>query len=537
MAKNDVTILNNILEKRNISDLSSDENFELFAFDQVLKDYNISDEELLNGKIGGRYGIGLFNFVNDDLVSEDTDISDIKKPIMTTFLILAKSSYTEMYMNQVTKIITDIFDFKKINPDERSFRDIYLELFPRSTMINIVLVSREDTISSLIVQKIDGMKRLISEYIKDVNITSRLVGPGELVTLSYKEKSYTLKLKYDDLVSDGDAYFVLSNLRDYEKFVTDEEGNLRRYIFDFNVRDFQRDSTVNKGIERTLRDNKKADFWWMNNGVTILAKNPTMSRNTLHLDDVQVVNGLQTTHVVHKYLKATGENDKRKIGVKIVTTEDPEIIDAIIRASNSQNGIQNASLRANDGVQRNIESYLLNNDWFYDRRKNYYKNMRKPINRIISIAYLSQAIISMVYREPNKARRNPTSLLKEDKDYELLFGLSNYKIFLFCIRNMKKIDSYMHSSDYGEQYKTNLKWHLATLVMVKLLGKKEYTIQDIESIIDATMETKLIDEAMSELVILADMYIASHGVIFRTMSGNKDFVTYILERVKVDKCK
>ena len=110
MAKNDVTILNNILEQRKVPELSSEDNFELFAYDQVLKNYNVSDEELLNGKIGGKYGIGLFNFVNDDLISEDTDLDDIKKPSMAAFLILAKTSYTELYIDYITKIIVDIFE-------------------------------------------------------------------------------------------------------------------------------------------------------------------------------------------------------------------------------------------------------------------------------------------------------------------------------------------------------------------------------------------------------------------------------------------
>jgi hypothetical protein len=400
-------------------------------------------------------------------------------------------------------------------------------------MIHLVLVSKEITVSNLILDKIEGFKKLITEYMPRVNIISRLVNPNELIILSHKEKSYTLQLKYEKLLSDEDGYFVLSSLTDYGRFVSDEDGKLRRYIFDFNIRDFQKTSEVNKGIEKTLISKGKADFWWINNGIAILTTNSSIVGNTLILDDVQVVNGLQTTHVIHKYLKTVDWKDKRKIGIKIVTTTDNEIKDQIIEGANSQNPILKTSLRANDTIQRNIESYLLNQSWFYDRRKNYYKNMGKPSDRIISIGYLAQAIMSMIYREPNRARRNPSTLTKEDKDYELMFRLPNYKLFLFCINNMKKIDSFIRNSDYGEQYKSNLRWHLATLIMVKLLGKKDYTIEDIESILDINLENSLIKDAMLELIKLADTYLETHDVIFRTMSTNKDFVNYILENVRI----
>jgi len=366
-------------------------------------------------------------------------------------------------------------------------------------------------------------------------VDSRLVGPGELITLSHKEKSYTLDLKYDKIMSDEDSYFLLASLTDYEKFITDKEGNLRRYIFDANIRDFQRSSEINNGMFQTLDSKDKADFWWYNNGVSILAKNPRIAGNIITLDDVQIVNGLQSTYVIHKYLKNAGGKDQRKIGIKILTTGDIGIRDNIIKFANSQNPIPKTALRANDMVQRNIESYLLSNGWFYDRRKNYYKNMRKPADKIISIGYLSQAIMSIVYREPHRSRKNPLSLTKNDRDYSRMFGLSNYKIFLFCIINMRKIDWYLRSSDFGEPYKTNVKWHLATLIMVKLLGKKDYTIEDLEKILDVSIENDLIENTMLELVSLTDDYMSEHNVIFRSVSVSKEFVSHILERVTLGK--
>jgi hypothetical protein len=534
MSKNDGMILESILKRRKVLELSEKENFEVFAFDQILKDYDLSDEELFNGKIEDT-GIGLFNFVNDELINEDSDLKDIKKANMKTFLIIAKQSYSEIYIDVIIKIINEIFDFRGGQSDTKIFRDTYLRILPRELMIHIIIVTKEIQASNIILQHIEHLTKIVTEYIENANIISRLVYAGELIMLSYKEKSYTLKLKYDRILPDGrDAYFVLATLDDYGQFVANEEGKLRRYIFDFNIRDFQKISEVNEGIEKTLRTAGKIDFWWANNGIAILATKSAIEGNYIILDNVQVVNGLQTTHVLHKYLKTIKIKDPRRIGIKIITTVDEEVKDIIIEAANSQNPILKTSLRANDNIQRNIESYLLSHDWFYDRRKNYYKNLGKPSSRIISIAYLAQAIISMVHREPNRARKNPSTLTKDDKDYDLIFGLPNYKIFLFCINNMKKIDIFIRNSDFGEQYKTNLKWHLATLAVVKLLDKKDYKVEDIESILDINFENSLINQTMLELIKFTDEYLKSHNVIFRTMSSSKEFTNYILENVKIE---
>lgn len=534
MSKNDLIILDSILEQMKIPGLSYEENFELFSFEQVLKGYDLSYDEMFNGKVGDKYEIGFFNFVNDELIEEYDDLSDVKKAIMTSFLILAKPEYSVEYMDYVQKIIKYIFDFGSDTSDIKVFRDAYLKLMPSELTITIVLVSKEITPPDFVLEKIEDFKKIIAEYMPMAKIDMKSVGPGELIELAHKEKSYTLQLKFDKLLADEDSYFLLCNLTDYEKFITDKEGNLRRYIFDANVRDFQRMSEINKGMANTLETKDRADFWWYNNGVNILAKNPSIAGNIITLDDVQIVNGLQTTYVIHKYLKNAGGKDQRKVGIKILTTEDIEIRDNIIKFANSQNPIPKTALRANDMVQRNIESFLLSNGWFYDRRKNYYKNMRKPADRIISIGYLSQSIMSIVYREPHRARRSPLSLTKNDKDYKQMFGLSNYNIYLFCVTSMKKIEWYLRNSTFKEQYKTNLKWHIGTFIMVKLLGKRDYSIDDIEKILDVHIENDLIQETMSELVALADEYMTARNVIFRTVSGNKEFVNYVLYKVRLE---
>jgi hypothetical protein len=49
----------------------------------------------------------------------------------------------------------------------------------------------------------------------------------------------------------------------------------------------------------------------------------------------------------------------------------------------------------------------------------------RPIERIVSIPYMAQAVMAIVLQRPDTARARPSSLLKKNEDYERLFSLSH----------------------------------------------------------------------------------------------------------------
>ena len=120
---------------------------------------------------------------------------------------------------------------------------------------------------------------------------------------------------------------------------------------------FQGTTEVNAEIVNTLKNEKVVDFWWMNNGVTILASRATLNGDTVTVENPQIVNGLQTSTQIARHFLPTAD-DRRSVMVKIVSSEDEETRDKIIKSTNSQNPIQPATLRATDKVQRDIEDAL-----------------------------------------------------------------------------------------------------------------------------------------------------------------------------------
>ncbi|MBJ5210918.1 AIPR family protein, partial [Salmonella enterica subsp. enterica serovar Indiana] len=90
------------------------------------------------------------------------------------------------------------------------------------------------------------------------------------------------------------------HLQKYYEFISDN-GALARSIFESNVRDYQGSVTVNTGIRLTLQNMNSDDFWYLNNGVTIITPKAVSAGKQLTIEDPQIVNGLQTSHEIYRH--------------------------------------------------------------------------------------------------------------------------------------------------------------------------------------------------------------------------------------------
>ncbi|MEQ8386325.1 MAG: AIPR family protein [Coleofasciculus sp. A1-SPW-01] len=576
---NDVIILNSILDTKrqnSANNLSQDEYFEIFAFDQVLKDYDLSYDELLSNQVDGKDdgGIdGFFMFINNEALNEELDLEAIKKnPLIEVYLIQAKtsSSFGEKAIETLMATIEDIFYLDKHISDIKQFynaqviekvellRNTYLDLAIKHPQVKITYVyaSKGDTqsIHIKVKNKTDNLCTRTQNFFIGSEVKFEFVGARELLESARQEKSYSLKLKFlENYISrDEDNYVVLTRLDEYYEFVTDDKGYLRKYLFESNVRDYQGNVEVNRDIKITLASkDTDIDFWWLNNGITLLASKATIAGKTITLDDVQIVNGLQTTNTIYEYMKTLQEiHDERAILVKIIVANKLEARDRIIKATNFQTPVPAASLRATEPIQRDIEDYFLHNDWFYDRRKNYYKNIGKTSNRIISIPYLAQAVTSIVHREPHTARARPTSIIKGDTNYSRVFNSSiPMEVYLFCAKSMKNIESYIRATDFSALTENNpnnllrsgtiriLIFHLAMLFIIKLLRKVNYTQGDVRSLLQIEFDENqqgLLCNTILEITELTNRYLQTAPTLsINTVAKRSEFTNFLVENVQI----
>ena len=97
-----------------------------------------------------------------------------------------------------------------------------------------------------------------------------------------------------------EAYIGIVPCNEYLKLVCDEDGSLNRRLFFDNVRDFQGHNPVNSEIEETVKDATQSDrFALLNNGVTVVARDVNKVGARFRLNDYQIVNGCQTTHILY----------------------------------------------------------------------------------------------------------------------------------------------------------------------------------------------------------------------------------------------
>jgi hypothetical protein len=571
MASNDPIILDStITQKKSVVgvDYSDADFFEIFTSEQALKDYELSYEELDDGKIGGGDdgGIdGFFFFINGDYIIEKIDPADFKmRPSLNLFVIQSKQSpsFTEDIFQRINTTIQDIFDLSKdvkklasfynanLLEKVNIFRESYLSLASKHPILKITYVYASKGDTSGIHKKVRNEADLVVEKTKEkftgAQVDIKFFGAKELLELSRIEKTYTLTLNFiETFLSKGeDNYVVLTNLKEYFDFITDEDGNLRKYIFESNVRDYQGNVEVNIDILKTLSSEKELDFWWLNNGITILASRASVTGKTITLDDVQIINGLQTTNCIWKHFnekqkngEASFDDEKNKsVLVKILIIDKDESRDKIIKATNFQTAIPTASLKATEKIQRDIEDYFKANDLFYDRRKNFYKNSGKSATKIISIPLLAQSLNSIIRKEPHTSRARPASLLKSNEVYGQLFGEEiTPEIYLFCAQVIKKIQARFREqlAGYTAQEKSNLRFQVLMATVIKLLKTKEYGINDLKALKISDISIELIDSATKEVIDLTKNFMAANPQSLDVLSKSKDLTDYILENITI----
>ena len=466
MPSNDVILLDSILRKnKHLYGIRADEPeyFEVFSIDSVLKNYELSLDELEDGWVDGSDdgGIdGFYVFVDGIFVSDQFETKHVRQdPHIEVCIFTVKSADTfkQAPVLSLLTSLSELFNFqldtmqnpypaRLIEVRER-FRSTYIELAPKNPRLSIRVLycSRGDStrLARNIISKLNQLKKSISSFFSRVTTDAQALGATELLHLAQRTKKYSLPLPFTEtyISRDGTNYVILCRITDYLKFITDENGDLRRYLFDGNVRDYLGDVQVNSDIADTLLAPGVVDFWWLNNGITILASGATVAGKALSIDNVLIVNGLQTTETLYRTLTGHIRSDEeRAILIKIIISSDDDVRARIIKATNYQNSVELASLRSLDQLQRNIELYFLDHGWFYERRSNFYRNQGKPGDRILSIRQLGTAVRALAFRTPRTAARRQ-KWLRDDNSYRQVFNPAwPLSLYLGCAAVLRPVE-------------------------------------------------------------------------------------------------
>lgn len=554
---NQQIILNTILQQQKDSiypSLNENEYFHLFVTEQILKDYELSYDEIEDGNVdnGGDGGIdSIYTFVNSELVQRDTDLVEGKRGvIIDVFIIQSKNTngFSETAIEKLISSAKDLFDLTKESEELKTiyngdllrnrniFKEQYLHIASKFPVLkfNYFYATKGVDIHPNVERKKEFLKDEILRLFDKAQMDFTFLTATKLIDLSRKEqiRSRNLALTDNPISTQDGGYITIVPLKSYYDFIS-ESGELIKYFFDSNIRDYQGSVEVNSEIKQTLLQNDpKEDFWWLNNGITITASNASLSSKSITIEDPQIVNGLQTSFEIFDYFKNNKiEKEERSVLVRIVKIKDEESRLKVIKSTNSQTSISPASLRATDKIHKNIEQFLFSNNFYYDRRKNYYKNQGKPYNKVISIAFLAQIVMSGLQQKPDYARARPSTLIKKNSDYISIFNESMpINLYYNLIYIQKEVDNYIRNQYEPKLTKTqtgDIRFHVTMYLTAKLTNKLE---PDSQEIADINLSLLTIDQ-MKEAVECT-------FIIYDTMGGNnavakgREFVEELLEQLK-----
>lgn len=223
-----------------------------------------------------------------------------------------------------------------------------------------------------------------------------------------KEILFPNKMILSDIGGVDQAYIGTLEFNEFKKLITDDEGNILNSIFYDNIRAFQGDNPVNNKIEKTIKDKKFDQFVVLNNGITIVAKKVLPTGNRLTINDYQIVNGCQTSHVLYAQRNEKGIENVT-VPLRIISSGNEQLTNEIIISTNSQTIVKPEELEALSEFQKKIELFYQTTSGegqlFYERRSKQYNDETVVKTRIITIPIQIKCFAAMFLKQPHRVSR------------------------------------------------------------------------------------------------------------------------------------
>lgn len=247
-------------------------------------------------------------------------------------------------------------------------------------------------------------EQVVFEYINHENIVDFIQ--------STKEIKASLKLTGESVVENFNFKRVLIgkvNVTEIAKLFRNHgdgllEKNIRRYLGLNRNR-------VNEAIHETLLGDKKDNFYFKNNGVTMVCRkfsyNALQEKNwDIIAEDLQIINGGQTCKTIEQTIGSNEDIDFSQVYVLIRLYElsddqaNEDLINEITLATNSQNPVDLSDLRSNDSIQRTLETDIKLLGYNYRRKK----DIASTNESIIPLSVAAQAIYAIWKEKPHVAK-------------------------------------------------------------------------------------------------------------------------------------
>ena len=456
--------------------------FEHFASYYVVSKYNPEDFEPSNVAVGGPGDLGLDSIgilVNDHLVHSNTDVDYFNKALHrldVQFIFIQAKTSSKFRASEIGNFISGVRQFFEsslppANEYIQALHELKEYIFDCSVDMDTSPICRLFYVSTGTWADDSMLLTRINQGKSDLEAT-KLFSSVEFTPVDsdglkqmYRElnQKVTRGIKFEKhtilptISGVKEAYIGILPCLEYLNLICDDDGNLNRRLFYDNVRDFRGINVVNQEIEATVRDVDRNDrFALLNNGVTIVARDKNNVGATFRLSDYQIVNGCQTSHVLHLNREHLTENVF--LPIKLIVTTDPEVINQIIQGTNRQTALQEEAFESLTPFQKELEEFYKavgrnrQDQIYYERRSRQYEQENIEREQIIKLANQVYCFVAMFLNEPDSSHRYYGELLNSNRSR--LFKVSHdYMPYFLAGASLKAIERLISSEIISQRMK------------------------------------------------------------------------------------
>ncbi|MGN0543763.1 MAG: AIPR family protein [Acutalibacteraceae bacterium] len=422
--------------------------------------------------VGGQNDMGIDGLaikVNGIIVTsckEVKDITDTSKQISVEFIFVQSKFKNKIDSGEYSKFADGIYDFlntKHFEPHNDKI-DEWLTLKDYIFSEDIMLFWKDAPVVTAYYVifgewredvHIEGKNNALKEKIYALNdysdFSCRFLGSSNIARISDdNENSFKIvlnvlgSLEFEEVEDVSNSQVILCKATDFVKLLLTEEGDIRRSLFSDNVRDYQGNTNINEGMLDTIK-NTPSSFLLLNNGITIVCSSLISGNRKVTIENPQIVNGCQTSSVIHHAYSTGTDLSNVSLLVKIIATDEGKITNSIVRGTNSQNPVFSESFEITRDFHKNLEDFLIavQNDTqndekiYYERRsKQYSLDPLVKKNRVFSLDMLAHSVISVFLHAPHDGVSHIVNLLEKYRNTIFVDSQSLYPYYcsaLLCL--------------------------------------------------------------------------------------------------------
>lgn len=372
----------------------------------------------------------------------------------------SKRNFPESELDQfiltIDSLISGTLDRKTVNEAIWEKYSEVLDLIPKGRIeFRIYIVSNKE-------YPVESAKRKLENVIEKYRIVENPIylNQDDLVSKILENKTVKANgqlrlIEHQHFEkSNGNIRTVIGAIaaKDFVNLIKDPNDPeiINEQIFNENVRIYKPKHRVNKAIIDSAIGSGNYQFFYLNNGITILCEKvdyaPFTRDPVIRLTNFQIINGGQTSHSIFEVSKSNPrklETIELLLRVCEASSEDP-ISQKICETSNNQIPIGNRDLHSNDSIQQKLEEEFEALGYFYERKPNQHADKLK--SKVISNEILGQLYMAYHLDMPSEAKNTKSKVFSDS--YDFIFNEDNinavellrlYKLYLPLLEMKKDI--------------------------------------------------------------------------------------------------